>query len=372
MSDLKQAYDGDVLDLDKSMGENSVQDLYSDADLAELEDFDGFNDEGSDSSVEKKKEKKSNVKFWLALTLLSFGLALLVAALIVPAVNVQKQRVDLSNEAISKVSVSNLAAGQAMTEVGQFDPVKRAISDAEGAINRLVGASGVSGSTAQLLFGNKSSDQEVVAAWTSYKAASEQFMANSDDVTDIKKKLFAMNGRLGRAVGDSVVFVESVAKEGRNKGSGASKDKYLFLTSEASNLNGILSRLGGSTSAYFTPDANLPQLADAQNGLMVRLQETLNRIVSNSAAVVGTAAEPLRAQYSDLESRILEIGDRASSVAEARTGLNQMRDQGRKLSETLQAASVQGGNLSFISNLATLLPCPVALFSSSCESNINS
>jgi len=91
---------------------------------------------------------------------------------------------------------------------------------------------------------------------------------------------------MSRAVGDSVVFVEAVAKEGRNKATGASKDKYLFLTSEASNLNGILSRLNGSNRNYFASDTDLSRLADEQNGLMIRLQETLSRIVSNSAAIV--------------------------------------------------------------------------------------
>lgn len=358
MSDPKQAFD-DAFDL-KDGADDGLQDLYDDAELADLEKFEGFDDEDNDSSVEKKPKTKSGSKFWLIMTILAFGLALLIAALVVPAVNVQTLRANLSSEALSKVNVTNLAAGQAMTEVGRFEPVERAVSDAEAAINLVTSESGLSGSVANMMFGNQASNDEVSKAWTSYKAASEQFLANNADVTDLKQKLFAMNGRLGRAVGDSVVFVEAVAKEGRNKATNASKDKYLFLTSEAANLNGILSRLGGSSSAYFTPDANLQQLADGQNGLMVRLQETLNRIVSNSAAVVSTSADPLRAQYSDLEARILEIGDRASAVGEARTGLNQMRGQGASLSTALQTAGNQGGNLSLIKNLALLLPLLLA------------
>jgi len=365
MSDPKQDYQDDVLDLDnvvESVGTDDLQDLYDEADLANLDDLEGFEveDEGA-SSAEEKSKGGGNEKFWLYSTLIAFALALLSASLLGPAVNEQKQRADHSIDAISKVNLSSLAASQAMTEAGRFEPVNRAISDAEASLGRLTNANSFSAKLAGSIFANNSHDAEVTELWAGYKAASEQFLANQQEVTEAKEKISAINNRLARAVGDSVVFVEAVAKEGRNKASGASKDKYLFLTSEASNLNGILSRLNGSNRNYFATETNLAQLADQQNGLMVRLQETLSRIVSNSAAIVGTAAEPLRAQYSDLEARVLEIGDRASSVSEARGALSQMRNQGVALSERIQIASNQGGTLKLVSNLVTILPLIFAL-----------
>ncbi len=365
MSDPKQDYQDDVLDLDsvvESVGTDDLQDLYDEADLANLDDLEGFEvEDESASSVDDKSKGGGNEKFWLYSTLLAFALALLSASLLGPAVNEQKQRADHSIDAISKVNLSSLAASQAMTEAGRFEPVNRAISDAEASLGRLTNANSFSAKLANAIFANNSHDAEVNELWAGYKAASEQFLANQQEVTEAKEKISAINNRLARAVGDSVVFVEAVAKEGRNKASGASKDKYLFLTSEASNLNGILSRLNGSNRNYFATETNLAQLADQQNGLMVRLQETLSRIVSNSAAIVGTAAEPLRAQYSDLEARVLEIGDRASSVSEARGALGQMRNQGVALSERIQIASNQGGTLKLVSNLVTILPLIFAL-----------
>ena len=365
MSDPKQNLQDDVLDLDNaanSVGSDDLQDLYDEADLANLDELDDFDlDEAPELVADDKGKSGGNEKLWLFLTLFAFALALLSASLLGPAVSEQKQRADHSVDAISKVNLSSLAASQAMTESGRFEPVTRAIADTEISLGRLTNVSSFSGKLANTIFTNSSHDAEVNELWAGYKAASEQFLANQQEVTEAKEKITALNARMARAVGDSVVFVEAVAKEGRNKATGASKDKYLFLTSEASNLNGILSRLNGSNRNYFASDTDLARLADQQNGLMIRLQETLSRIVSNSAAIVGTAAEPLRAQYADLETRVLEIGDRASSVSEARSALDQMRNQGVALSERIQLASNQGGTLKLVNNLVTILPLIFAL-----------
>jgi twitching motility protein PilJ len=366
MSDSKQDYQDDVLDLDgvnESVGTDDLQDLYDEADLENLDQLDDF-DVGEQEVVAASDGSKGggNEKLWLFLTLFAFALALLSASLLGPAVTEQKQRADYSADAISKVNLSSLAAIQAMTEIGRFEPVDTAIEEAGASVDRLTNSSSFSAKLADKIFANGSYDAQVIELWAGYKAASEQFLANQQDVTEVKEKLFALNGRLSRAVGDSVVFVEAVAKEGRNKASGAAKDKYLFLTSEASNLNGILSRLNGANRNYFTADSNLAQLADQQNGLMVRLQETLSRIVSNTAEIVGTAASPLRAQYADLEARVLEVGDRASSVSAARAALGQMSSQGTALSDQVQIASNQGGTLKVVNNLVTVLPLLFALF----------
>jgi twitching motility protein PilJ len=358
MSDPKQDYLDDVLDLDsvsQNVGTDDLQNLYEEADLGDLEELDDFYVE--DDVVDGGPAKSGgNDRLWLFSTLFAIVFALLSASLLGSAVSEQKQRADHSIDAISKVNLSSLAATQAMTEAGRFEPVNRALLDAETSLGRLTFGDSFGAKLADAIFANSSHDAEVDELWAGYKAASEQFLANQQEVTEVKEKIFGLNSRLSRAVGDSVVFVEAVAKEGRNKGSGAAKDKYLFLTSEASNLNGILSRLNGSNRNYFTSDSNLAQLADQQNGLMVRLQETLSRIVSNSAAIVGTAADPLRAQYADLEARVLEIGDRASSVSDARGALVQMRSQGVTLSERIQVASNQGGTLKLVNNLVTVLP----------------
>jgi len=365
MSDPKHDYQDDVLDLDGAgagIGTDDLQDLYDEADLDNLDELDDFDDEdGAAIAADNGAQKSGNEKFWLFLTLIAFVLALMSASILGPAVTEQKQRADHSADAVSKVNLASLAATQAMTEVGRFEPVNQAIEDAGASIDRLTSSGSFSAKLADAMFANGSYDAQVSELWASYKAASEQFLANQQDVTEVKEKLFALNGRLSRAVGDSVVFVEAVAKEGRNKSSGAAKDKYLFLTSEASNLNGILSRLNGSNRNYFTSDSNLAQLADQQNGLMVRLQETLSRIVSNSASIVGAAATPLRAQYADLEARVLEVGDRASSVNSARTALGQMRSQGIVLSGQIQAASNQSGTVKLVNNLVTVLPLIFAL-----------
>jgi twitching motility protein PilJ len=360
MSDPKQNYDANEIN-PEDFSSDDLQDLYDDADLPDLDDLDDFDVPEAPVEADAKKDStKSSGKFWLVLGILAFLLAILVQLLLVPAVTVQEQRSDNGVEAVSKVNVIGFASTQALNQNGRFEPVAAAVENAQEAIDRLVQEPGISGKVAESLFGNSALDESVIESWADYKSAAESFLANDKDVTDVKQKVFALNGRVGRAVGDSVVFVESVAKEGRNKGTGAAKDKYLFLTSEAANLNGILGRFGSGTRGYFAPDSNLAQLSDAQNGLIVRLQETLDRIVSNSAEIVGTSAEPLRAQYADLESRSLEIGDRSSALQDARDSMNALRTKGADLSNQIQQAANQSSMVRLIKNLSSILPLLLA------------
>ncbi len=357
MSDPKDFNNDDLLDLDDNLIDEIGEDLDQLYEDEALPDFDGDDlDDTVDEPIATAKSKGSGEGFWLGFTILAFLLALASALLLSPSVGVQEQRADLAVEAVSRVNLASLTAGQAMTRAGRFDPVARSINEAEQAINNLTRGDGLNRGIANTLFGNEVHNQSVQELWAGYKAASDQFLANRQDVEQAKTRVNNLNTVLSKTVTDSVAFVEAVAKEGRNKNTSNSKDKYLFLTSEASNLNGILSRLGTSVNGYFNTNTNLSQLADAQNGLMVRLQETLNRIVSNSAAVVGTAADPLRTQYSELESRVLEIGDGASAVTEARSSLRQMREQGVRLAEGIQNASNQSSLVGLMERLATFLP----------------
>ena len=366
MSESKQGFQSDALDLGnatKNVGADDLQDLYDDADLADLDDLGDLDelDAPEKSDVKDVPQGKGREILWLSFTILFFLLALLAASLLGPTVASQKQRVAFSAEAISKINSSNLAASQAMTESGSFEQVDRAISEAETSIQRLTGGTDFSAKLADSIFSNKSKNAQVDAYWTNYKAASQQFLSNKKEVVEIKEKLLTIDKRVAIAVDRSVDFVAAVAKEGRNKSTGASKDKYLFLTSEASNLNGLLSRVSGLSKDYFLVDSDLTKLANDQSNFMVRLQETLSRIISNSATIVGTAAEPLQAQYSDLDVRVKEVGERAGSMLEARAALGKMRNQGVALSEQIQGASNQGGTLKLVNNLVTILPLIFAL-----------
>lgn len=360
MSDPKQ--DLDLNDIDMSGESGDLQDLYDDANLPDLDDLDDLDipEPVAESTDDVESSSSGGGKFWLVLGVAFFLTAIVLELVLSPAVTVQQQRTDHAIEAVSKINVVGLAATQALNQNGRFEPVSVALDDAQESINRLVGNTGISGKAADIMFGNAASNDSLQQSWSEYSASVQQFLGNKNDVTDVKQKVFALNGRVARAIGDSVVFVEAVAKEGRNKSTGAAKDKYLFLTSEAANLNGILGRFGASTRGYFSADTDLAQLSDAQNGLIVRLQETLNRIVSNSAAIVGTSAEPLREQYADLEARALEIGDRSSALQDARKSLGVLRTSGVELSNQIQQAGAQSSLLRLLRNLATILPLLLA------------
>lgn len=364
MSEQSNSLKSDVLDVDdvvENVGED-VQDLYDSAESAEfdelvegLDDLDGVSPDMAEDDEAGKSNK--NERLWLIVTLLAFALALLSALVLSPMVTKQAQRVDKAEELVSKISLTTNSAEQALASAsGQYDDVTNSILETEAALQQLVEVKGLSGSLSDKLFGNADHNAKINQQWTNYKALTEQFLANREGVTTIKQRLATLSGRLTKVVSDSVAFVEAVAKEGRNKSTNTSKDKYLFLTSEASNLNGILGRLATTLRGYFLPGTDLARLSDSQNGLMVRLQETLNRIVSNSAAVVGTAAEPLREQYSDLESRVLAVGDQAGAMSESRAVLQQLNAQSGVLIESIQSGGNESGLSSLLGRLSTILP----------------
>lgn len=360
MSDLKQEFDANEINLD-DVSSDDLQDLYDDADLPDLDDLDDFDapEVPVDDAGKEVKPGKSG-RFWLVLGVIAFLSALIVQLLLVPAVNVQQQRSDHSVEAISKINVIGLASSQAMNQNGRFEPVSVAVEEAQESVDRFIVEPGVSGKVAGALFGNASFDETVVQSWAEYKLAADQFLASDSDVTEVKQKVFALNGRVTSVRNDSLEFVSSIAAEGVKKSSTKDKNDYLYLTSEAANLNGLLGRFEAETRGYFTFGSDLARLSDGQNRLIQRLQETLNRIVNNSSAVVGTSAEPMRAHYSDLEARTLEIGDRSSALQEARDSLSTLRVKGVELSNQIQQASNQSSMVRLIKNLSVILPLLLA------------
>lgn len=361
MNDSKKMNDDELLDLDDGL----LDDL-SQLDDDDLVDIDTEAYASNLGGIQEPAKKTGTGRVWLVLMILSFVISLLSALLLSRSVDTQNQRADAAVEARSQVVLANFTAAQAITEDGRFDPMLRSIEDAEQAINRLSRSDGLNRKLANALFANDAQNSDIQELWTAYKASSQRLLSNREAVEDAKARVKNVTEVLAQTVGDSVVFVEAVAREGRNKNTGNSKDKYLFLTSEAANLNGVLSRLGGLVNGYFAPNANLPQLADSQNGLIVRLQETLNRIISNSAEVVGTAADPLRSRYSELEARLSELGDRAASVTEAQAALRQMNERGVLLADGIQNAANGSPILTLMNQLSTWVPLIFALLAVLC------
>jgi len=357
MNDMQKT-ENDIVDLDSvnDVGGEAVENIDLDKLYDEVE-LDAL-DDGDDNvvPVAVSSGKSSSEKLWLVLTAIFFLLAVVSSFLFPPAISVQTQRVDQVAEIIDKVNLTNISATQALSATGSFSGVKNNLNDAQQSVNKIVAApSGLAG-LSNILFDNKEANDSILNVWNSYKKATDDFIKTEENVSDVKRLALELDTSISTAISDSVGFVEAVAKEGRNKSGSTSKDKYLFLTSEASNLNGILGRLSSSMRGYFNADSNLQQLSSRQNGLMVRLQDTLNRIVSNSAAVVGTAAEPLQQRYSGLEAQVSGLGERASAMTDARKALTNLRQKSSELSTVVNSASNQTSFVNLVSRLSSMLP----------------
>ena len=301
--------------------------------------------------------KVSTGRGWLALTIIFFVIALASTLILTPAATVQSDRVNKAVNAANKANLATNIAAQALTPGGSFSSLKKNVDDVEVAVNQMIAGSSLQVKLSNVLFGNSDSNRDVQQKFDAYKAANEQFMLSESDVTAAKREVGAVSDLLSRTLGDSINFVKAIAIEGRKQSSREDKDKYLYLTSEASNLNGILGTMIGSMPSFFgTANANPRESLDRVTNFMGRLQESLGRIVSNSADVVGTAAEPLREQYSNIESSLVTLGDTVGPLVDAQANLQTVGESHRALIESVDSASNQGANLNLVSRAAQILP----------------
>ena len=344
-ADLAEVKGESVVDID-------LDELYNEVELDDIDD--DFDDSIVPAVAAPKKNGRE--KLWLGLTLLFFIFALVSSVVFPPAVSTQAQRVDQVAEIVDKVNLTNISATQALSVNGNFEGVQKNLANAQSSVNKLVSPQGGLAGLASILFNNKKANASVQQAWGKFKGTADKFVQAGANVGEVRRLAVELDGAIGTTISDSVGFVEAVAKEGRNKSGGSSKDKYLFLTTEASDLNGILSRLSASMRGYFNTDSDLEELSGRQNNLMVRVQDTLSRVVSNAGSVVGTAAEPLQERYKALETQVSTLGKQAVSVVKARKSLDVLRKESANLSSAVNAASNQTSFVKLMTKLSALLP----------------
>ena len=246
----------DLEDLqDENVSEIDLDELYDEVELDDVDDFD------EESVPVASPKKSSREKLWLILTPIFFILALLSSVFLPMIIANQTQRVDQVAEVIDKVNLTNISASRALTANGSYAGVKKNLANTQTVVNNLVGSPSGLSKISSAVFKNKQANNSVQQVWQRYKSATDAFLKEEEAVNEVKKLAVELDGAIGTTISESVGFVEAVAKEGRNKSGGSNKDKYLFLTSEAADLNGILSRLSASMRGYFNFDSNLSDLS---------------------------------------------------------------------------------------------------------------
>ncbi|MDB4511990.1 methyl-accepting chemotaxis protein [Arenicella sp.] len=338
------------LDLDELLDSDQID--------GDFQDFEG--DEGSEASA-LAIEKSSSGRVWMIIAIISFALALLSSLLLAPLVSAQLQRVNQSTEIIKSLDLTAASAAQALTEAGTYQSVELSFAETESFVDEFSGSSSFTASLSDLMFGNGQYNTNLNNAWLDYESTLDSFISSKDAVAEIKEKLSGLNALVSSSVTESIAFADAVAKEGRAKTTGVTKDKYLFLTAEASNLNGILGRVSATVSNYYSPTADIATISDEQNGLMVVLRDTLSRILGNASEVVTTAAEPLQARYDALATNIAEVSDRTGALVASRNQLTQMGNQGQILAEAAVNAQNQSSLVGFFATIINYLPIILAL-----------
>lgn len=361
MSEDKLINDGDFDQklLDQQLDE--AERLYGDGTDSD-EAFDGFDDMDLELSEAKADDSGNTDGVWLYLGLAALLLAALLRLVISPVLDTQRQRVDQAGDVVQKIGLTNAAAAQSLTALGSYQPVQENLSELSESVGSIVLPESFTQRAANKLFGNAQSNAQLSAAIDSYRTSAQIVISQGPAVEVLKEKLSTVTEEINGSVSDTILFVEAVAKEGRSKRNDEAKNRYLFLTEEAANINGLLSRLSAAIGDYFAPNANLAQLADEQNTNIIRLKDTLTRITGNAAAVVATAAEPLQAKFFSIENRLFDIGDTSSVITQSHVALAAMQSEAQSLTAITQAAQNQSRLVGAIDLLNNILPIILVAF----------
>ncbi|MFT5137431.1 MAG: twitching motility protein PilJ [Arenicella sp.] len=324
--------------------------------------FDGFDDLDLGLSDTRAVNPESSEKLWLYLGLAALLLAALLRLIVSPVLDTQRQRVNQTGDVVQKIGLTNAAAVQSLTTLGSYKPVEKNLTELTESVSSIVLPVSSTQRAANKIFGNAELNAELSSAIDSYRESAQVVISQGPAVESLKEKLSAVTEEINGSVSDTILFVEAVATEGRSKRTEKVKNRYLFLTEEAANINGLLSRLSGAIGGYFVPGANLEQLADEQNTNIIRIKDTLTRITGNAAAVVATAAEPLRVKFVAIESRLFDIGDRSSVITQSHMALAAMQSEAESLRSIAQGAQNQSQLVRLIDLLNNILPIILVAF----------
>jgi twitching motility protein PilJ len=322
--------------------------------------FEGLDDE--DEFNIEAPAKRGNERLWLYLGLAALLSAVLLRLLLAPVIDIQKQRNDQSAEIQSQVQLTNVSAAEALAASGEYTLLESNLVYLQQNVEQMVLPQNLSSRIANRLFDNISANAELSAAWDDYRDTTNDFLSKKDAVQQVKQSLAQLNTEVSETVGETIAFVDAVAKEGRGKRSGDAKDRYLFLTSEAANINGVLSRLSAGLRNYYLPTEDLQRQSDTQNAQVVRLKDTLTRITGNADAVVGTAAEPLQARFDSIEAKLLEVSDNAGAISASRANLQDLNAQAQQLTDSVVKAGSQSNLVGLINTITNLLPLLLVAF----------
>ena len=334
--------------------DDQMNDVYNEFDANEP--FDLGEGIAEELEVSAPAESDKNPTGWLYVGLGALILAVILRVLLGPILDSQRQRSDQVREIQKQIEITNSAATQSLSETGSFNALERNLTDLSAQFDNLIVPKGMSQKAADKLFNNSGNSAAASTQWDTYRTAAEQLLAQGPQVSLLKEKVSGINGEIVEATNGAISFVDAVAKEGRSRSNQSAKDRYLFLTSEAANLNGILSRLSAGMGGYFQANLNLQNLSDSQNTLILRLKDTLSRITGNAAAVVATAAEPLHLKFDSIETGLLEIADRSQFVSISRVAVRQMRGASPELSSAVLTATNQSSSLGAMTAVNNFLP----------------
>jgi len=323
MNDAKQEII-DELELNDEILTDEINEQNASVDAAE---------EQVDDQSGGKKASGSMYKIWLFLAILLILAAFAVQLLVDKASEQQKVRFAQSSELIDLIEVNKQQTRNFMTSVGPFSDVKKSAAELRKKFQSLNASPvGIDAIANKLI---KTDASQLNQLWQGYDKTLTKFATSEQSVSAVTNAAQELDQLMPDLLSESVSFVEAVAKEGRNKRSGDAKDKYLFLTSEASNLNGLIERIGRGSKGLFDLRQNVAKLSNQLGAISLRFKDTIDRVITNSAEVVSASAQPLRDKFSAAEEQFTVITGNLKEFDAAKTTLTRMTSSSTELSRTL-------------------------------------
>ena len=327
-----------------------------------VNEFDDGRSVNSEAEIDAEIGSKRKARIWLYVGLGAFLLAALLRLVVVPVLETQRQRVNQITDIANQIELTNSSGTYALTEDGGYEGLKENVVNFNIKVDAFVQPKSLWAKLANSIFSNTESNTQLKSALSQYNAAANTLIANEAGVTQAKGLLLEAGAEVNSAATDTIAFVDAVAKEGRSRTTEDAKNRYLFLTSEAANINGILSRLASGLNGYYRPNENLKTLSDGQNTLVARLKDTLVRITGNAAAAVSTAAKPIQQKLKSIETKVAGLAENTTAITNSRVALQQMQTKIPTLNTVINATANQAGRVALITVLTNLLPLLLVLF----------
>lgn len=323
--------------------------LEDDGDLLDL-DLEQVGDESTGVATDSRQ-------LWFRLAIASALIAAFAGLLLSPMYDARELLAAKVPSMLTTAQDLELTKQEALTPATKVSEVSQSRVELEGQFAQFFEPNNLSLGIFRKVAGNENVISAVQQNYDRYIELSDAYIAEEASIDRLKNLIANMQNVTRELSPVTLQFVEAVSKEGRNKSTGSSKDRYLALTSEASRLIGISAKVLELLDGYFAADVDQQRVLEQMNVNLIQYEDTLNRVVGNAAEIVATEAVPLQQRILAIRKLSTEASAVAENYSRAKNTLPVMQEQRNSINEGLSSLYGSRSMLDkILSLLAKILP----------------